>query len=255
MNEALFKVIEKRYGTVASWALWKPAGDKPKSNMGNMDILSLDKNPELLTQLNPNVVMVGLNLSRSIKFERPFQNFHDNNPHGNDFKIRYAFENTQYYGAYMTDIIKNLEMVSSKEVLVYLKKHPEIIAQNITDFQEELELIGANKPVILAFGSDAYKILKENLDSSFYSYLVRLTHYSHQISKENYKKEVHEQITEETGSIISYSEFIDNFNLQVEYFLSKIVNVSLDSAEEKHLLKKLLKNVDRLHDSLSKLEK
>lgn len=36
--------------------------------------------------------MVELNFSREVSFEEPFMNFHDANPHGNDFKIRYAFE-------------------------------------------------------------------------------------------------------------------------------------------------------------------
>jgi hypothetical protein len=94
----------------------------------------------------------------------------------------------------MTDIIKNLEMVSSKYVLIYLKSNPKIITENIEVFKKELKVIGSNKPLILAFGSDAYKILYENLDMSLYSHLIKITHYSHRISKEEYKEEVHSQI-------------------------------------------------------------
>ena len=52
--------------------------------------------------------MVGLNFSRAIE-SVPFINFHDKRPQGQDYKIRYAFKNTQFQGAYMTDIIKNYE--------------------------------------------------------------------------------------------------------------------------------------------------
>jgi hypothetical protein len=89
--------------------------------MGNMNIYDLHKNPDLLEILKNNVVMVGLNFSRPLLPTEPFKNFHDLSPYANDFKIRYAFRNTQFYGAYMTDIIKNLEMKSSNEVRSYLK--------------------------------------------------------------------------------------------------------------------------------------
>lgn len=196
MDLKLFRLIENKYGYVASWALWKPADDKPKSNMSDMDILNPDKNKDLLSSIKTNIVMVGLNFSRNVKFDKPFQNFHDKSPHANDFKIRYAFDNTPYYGTYMTDIIKNLEMVSSKDVLTYLKNNPSVIKQNISCFKEELQTIKSNKPILLAFGSDSYRLLKDNLDSSFYTYLIKLIHYSHQISKEDYKREVHKQIAE-----------------------------------------------------------
>jgi hypothetical protein len=117
----LFEKIKIKYGDVASWAVWDDAGIKPKSNMGNMNIFDLHENPDLLEILRNNVVMVGLNFSRPLLPTKPFKNFHDLSPHANDFKIRYAFRNTQFYGAYMTDIIKNLEMKSSNEVRSYLK--------------------------------------------------------------------------------------------------------------------------------------
>ena len=187
----LFKSIESNFDSVASWALWKSSGETTKSNIGDMDILDPNKNPNLLECLNPSVVMVGLNFSRTIQFEKSFQNFHDKSPYANDFKIRYAFENSPYYGAYMNDIIKNLELVSSKDVLVYLKSNPKIISENIEVFKIELNSICSNKPLILAFRSDAFNILYVNLDSTFYSHLIKITHYSHRISKEAYRVEVH----------------------------------------------------------------
>lgn len=234
MNLELFKSIESNFGSVASWALWKSSGKTPKSNIGDMEILDPNKNSDLLNSLNPNVVMVGLNFSRTIKLEKPFQNFHDKSPYANDFKIRFAFENTPYYGAYMTDIIKNLEIASSKDVLVYLKSNPKTISENIEVFKMELAAIGSYKPLILAFGSDAFNILHENLDISLYSRLIKITHYSHRISKEVYKEEIRSQINNSINEN-SYFDFLVSFDHNLDFFISnleKIVN------EENDVIKK-----------------
>ena len=118
------------------------------------------KNGSVLSLLKNNVVMVGLNISRPVS--EPFINFHDPNPRANDFKIRYAFKDSAYYGAYMTDIIKFLEEVDSKNVMEYLKERPEIIEKNLKTFREEMLDLKATAPVILAFGKDTHKILSEN---------------------------------------------------------------------------------------------
>jgi len=39
VTEQLYNDIAKRYGKVASWAVWAEAGDKPKSNISDMEIL------------------------------------------------------------------------------------------------------------------------------------------------------------------------------------------------------------------------
>jgi hypothetical protein len=160
--------------------------------MGDIGIFDLSSNPNSTHILKNNVVMVGLNISRS--FSEAFRNFHDPNPRANDFKIRYAFENTEYYGAYMTDIIKGFEMINSKDVLKYLKENPAVIKRNVDRFREELRDLESREPIILAFGVTAYKIIKNELKQWEYSKLVMLTHYSHQISKEKYREKVTSQI-------------------------------------------------------------
>ena len=190
----LFEKVKEKYGDVASWAIWENGVEKPKSNMGNMDIFDIQKNPSLLQTLKNNVVMIGLNFSRSFLPTKPFKNFHDSNPHANDFKIRYAFENTQFYGAYMTDVIKNIEMKSVQELRNYLRKNPKIIDDNISSFREEMSCLETEKPILLVFGNCAYDLLNHNLGEHEYSKLIKLTHYSHYISKENYKIKVTNQI-------------------------------------------------------------
>jgi hypothetical protein len=74
----------------------------------------------------------------------------DSNPRTNDFKIRYAFQDTQYYGAYMTDIIKRVEMKNSKDLLRHLKLHSGLVEQNIENFREELRDLNCTAPALIA---------------------------------------------------------------------------------------------------------
>ena len=189
-----YDYIKKKHGAYGSWAIWPPAGDKPKSNMGDMSIFHPDRNPRLFESLNPQVIMVGLNFSRPVEFTEPFLNFHDKCPWANDFKIRYAFSDTPYSGAYMTDAIKNLPEVNSKKVVGYLQQNPELILKNLEMFREEIEDLGGTPPTILAFGRDAHCILLNNLLPAEYRRLIKITHYSHQISKEKYRLIVHQEI-------------------------------------------------------------
>ncbi|MBL7959209.1 hypothetical protein JNL27_03115 [bacterium] len=185
-----FKLIREKHGFYASWAIWRDASDKPKSNMSDMSIFDIDLNPKILYQLNPNVMMVGLNFSRNVE-KKEFINFHDKNPHAQDFKIRYAFKDTPFYGAYMTDVIKYHEDVNSKNVLKKIKKDPSIIHTNLKIFREEIIDLGSKeKPMILAFGAIVFELLSTYLEAENYIKLIKLTHYSHQISKEEYKASI-----------------------------------------------------------------
>jgi hypothetical protein len=142
--------------------------------------------------------MVGLNISSSSRLlPEPFRNFHDPSPAANDFKLRHAFRDTEYYGAYMTDIIKRVGMINSKNLLDHLKAHPSLIEQNIANFREELRDLNCTAPTILAFGTAAYDIIHRNLSNAEYSRLIKLTHYSHYISKEKYRDKVWDQINTE----------------------------------------------------------
>lgn len=189
-----YHAISTKYGHVCSWAVWDKANEKPKSNIANMDVFDLDRNPNLLQTLRTNVVMVALNFSRNVAFNKPFMNFHDANPLGQDFKIRYAFEGTPFYGAYMTDIIKDYPMLSSKDVLSYLKANPGEVVVQLNRFREEMNFINAGTPTILAFGEQTFEILKRGLHENEYFSLIQLTHYSHQISKENYREDTHKRL-------------------------------------------------------------
>ena len=186
-----FDDIKRKYEDAGSWAVWAEAGEKPKSNIGDITVLDPDLNPSLLGILKPDVVMVGLNLSRNQISS--FRNFHDDYPRAMDYKIRYAFQGTPFYGAYMTDLIKHHVELDSSNVMAEVKRHPEMLVENIRLFREEMKDIGEDKPILIALGNDVARLLEKNLNPSEYSRIIPLTHYSSWITKEAYRKEVLEK--------------------------------------------------------------
>ena len=151
-----------------------------------MGDLSIFENDQILSELNPNIVLVGLNFSVAGVVQKPFQNFHGKG--GGAYKIRYAVKDTPLWGAYMTDIIKDFPEKKSGNVMSYLKKNISVITENIITFEEELKDIGSINPFIVGFGNDAFEILKTNLGSKFN--IIKAMHYSHFISKEKYRDHI-----------------------------------------------------------------
>jgi hypothetical protein len=184
MDQKKFNFIKEKYGLLASWAVWAEAGDKPKSNMGDLSIFD---DPDVINSLNENIIFVALNISRgSIKI--PLANFHDSSPRAQDFKTRFALKDTPYWGGYMTDIIKNYSEIDSAKIPSYLRDNPAVELDNIRVFEEELADLGAQNPLIVSFGVATYKILKKNFADKYK--IVKIPHYAHQISKEDYRNDV-----------------------------------------------------------------
>ena len=151
-----FENIKQKHGRYASWAVWANASEmEPKSNMCDLSAFDDDR---VLSLLRNDVVMVGLNFSVLRDVPKPFFNFHGKG--GGAFKIRYAFKDSPYYGAYMTDIIKEQKEVDSKKMMQRLKAYPDDVPGNVDKFREELRDLRATAPIILAFGNDTYKLLR-----------------------------------------------------------------------------------------------
>lgn len=185
-----FIEIRKCFGHFASWAVWAEEGEKPKDNIHDLSVFDPDKNRTLLETLHGNAILLGLNISRRI--ERPFGNFHDPRPMATDFKIRHALKDTNYWGSYMTDIIKDFEEKSSGKMMSFLRTNKDFERENIQKLQQEIGLLGYANPVLAVFGRDAETIARRNLGNEFQ--IVRIPHYANYISKEDYRAEVCAQL-------------------------------------------------------------
>ncbi len=132
-------------------------------------------------------VLIGLNVARPIKTR--FANFHDARPIAKDYKLRHALRDTPLWGAYMTDVIKDLVDKDSNSVRQILKQSPQIERHNIDLLRKELDEVGANNPTLIALGKPAYAILRRHLGRELR--VVYLPHYSMYISKEDYRESVY----------------------------------------------------------------
>jgi hypothetical protein len=182
-----FNLIKDKYAFCSSWAIWAGEDERPKSNVGDLTVLNPDINQDLLVQLNTEVVLVGLNISRGdIKY--PFANFHDSRSVATDFKIRFALRDSPYWGGYMTDIIKDFEQKISGKVISYLKNNKSFEEENVQVFRQELMDIGAEDPLLIAFGNHTYEILNRYLKGEFR--ILKIPHYANYTNKEKYRDQV-----------------------------------------------------------------
>ena len=209
LDRKTYRLMKRKYGDDASWAVWCPQTDKkaPKSNMGNMAWAKDEE--KLCSELNPNFVFVGLNKSKRPKEKSedensnakiPWKNFHSGYSRGNSYKLRYALKDTPFWGAYMTDIIKEIPDKDSNKVVQAIKTNSKKLVPKLTKvtiernrkkFEAELSLLGGN-PVLVAFGNDAYKFIKP-LEGKYK--IEKLPHYS---SRDNIPKEEYREIVLET---------------------------------------------------------
>jgi hypothetical protein len=155
--------------------------------MGDLTVLDPDQNPALLGMLRSDLVMLGLNLSRDLP--PPLGNFHDESSRGNDYKIRFAFTDTTFYGAYMTDIIK-VRKLKSHDLMHDLAANQHCVDENIECLLEELDDLQSESPAVIAFGGSAHQLAAKHLPANRYSRLVRVTHWGDYISQEDYRTRV-----------------------------------------------------------------
>jgi len=182
-----YNELKRKYWDVASWALWAPASVTPKSNMGDLSVFD---DPDLLKIIGTRFVLVGLNGSGKhdeyLDFGKAWYNFHSDYSRGNDFKMRYAFQNTPVWGSYITDFIKYYQEVDSNKALRYVKSNPDVMKQNVEALKDELTLLGGS-PILVALGDAAYNLLNTFLGKNYT--VVKIKHYSYTIGKEEYRRD------------------------------------------------------------------
>ena len=191
-----FENARETLGAHTSWAVWAPAGEKPKSNVGDLSIFNEEeKIQEILPILNPDIVLAGLSGSNGPEVKNreipPFSNFHSNWSRATEYKIRFATVDTVLEGAFMTDVIKFHYETDSNIVVRDLRKDEEYEAKKVEEFFQEIKIM-SNRPVIFAFGGMAGDLIQkynyERLD------VYKLFHYAFTMSKEKFREHTSETI-------------------------------------------------------------
>lgn len=181
-----FDSIKEKYGQFASWAVWAEQEEKPKSKMGDLTVLDPDINENLLSELNPDVVLVALNFSFDVK-HADWGNFHSKRPMATDYKTRFALKGSTLWGGYMTDIIKDHPEKKATDIAKFLRLNNSFEQKNIESFKQELKDIGAKNPLLVAFGNDVDKILNRNIKDLE---ILKIPHYADHQSPLKYREEV-----------------------------------------------------------------
>lgn len=189
ISKQTYETMKKNYWKAWSRAVRWEQTTTPRSNTNDMSRVN-DSN--LLGILNTGYVFVGLNLSSThwdkwINNNIDWSNFHSGYPHQNDYKLRYALKDTEYWGSYITDLIKKYPEVDSNKVISFIKENPQIIKENIESFKKEISYLWDNLKLV-ALGGKVYKLLDKYLWKDYEIFSIK--HYSCRIWKENYREEV-----------------------------------------------------------------
>ena len=192
VDQKRFDLVEKKHGYYASWAVWADEGDTSTSNMDDLTIFNTEYNAKLLPQLNPNIMIVGFMASKKENILENLENFHGTDGHA--YKIRYAFNDTPLWGAYMTDIIKDFDGKApepgQKGMIKFLRtdEGKKFEKENIINFREEINDLGVDNPTIIGYGDNSYNVLIRNFENEYK--IEKLSSYAEWVSPEEHREKV-----------------------------------------------------------------
>lgn len=165
-DKSEYEQLVLKYGAYSSWAVW----DYKKEN--NLTIIS-----QQIESLNSRYVFLALNISSPL-FGDPWCNFHGGK---HDRKIKYACNDTNLKGSYITDLFKGLDELHSSNV--QLKLTSEIIDKNIQDFSQEMKDIklSVNSKFIIFGTPDSFiaKCFNQYFRQDFQNEVIYHYHYSY----------------------------------------------------------------------------
>jgi len=199
--------FDNTYGQVSSWLTWNRDENgqilsvpPPSVNLtkrgsyydGPIDNWDQDKLPQFSSKLTTDIVFLGLNMAGNGTMPPNSPSFQNARGHR---RIVKTFFGTEAEGAYFTDIIKPdkrfLDNVgkpaNSTEFMQIIKDRRDIQKEHIRLFKEELDFIGAVKPLLIVFGNDVKCILEQGLDDYFrtkkFYKIVVIWHYAYRFIK------------------------------------------------------------------------
>ena len=162
MDQSLFEQLERKYAQHAAGRF-------------GMATIWTDTNVirQNLQDLKTSVVMVALNISAALPSQ--WRNFHSRD-HAR--KLMYAFNQSPYRGAYMTDLIKAYVEPSSARLQKQLSSGHVNLASHVKSFHEEMKDLGANDHTLfILFGGQVTKLFNTHLAET-YPNRISCPHYS-----------------------------------------------------------------------------
>jgi hypothetical protein len=138
-----------RYQMTASWAVWPPSASYTRTSDISFPAGDLDE------VLHARSIILGLNPGESSVERRPWQNFHT--PRHNDHFLAEAFRDTPHWGAYMTDLLAEVNSKSNT-----LDLSDKTIHRDVVVLVEQLQVLGAADPLVIVIGTKATKAFKEH---------------------------------------------------------------------------------------------
>ncbi len=157
-----YENLKAKYGEYASWAIWNEKDER--------DTSVIDASFE---QLSPHYVFIGLNISAPLR-DSSWANFRGGR---HDRKLKYACNNTALRGSYLTDLFKGIPEAKSFKVKGMLTN--DIIQENVSFFQNEMDDIGLDKEsVLILLGDLATRYFDEHFRKLFTNSTISYRHYS-----------------------------------------------------------------------------
>lgn len=174
-----FEIIKEKFGKFSTWAIWDFQNEK------NTEVI--DNNINLL---HSNYVFIGLNISKEVD---TWTNFRGGK---HDRKLKYAFNSiNKFRGAYMTDLIKEIE-VNSTNILSKIDKKEIDIRTQVNFFKDELCFLKVTpKTKFIIFGNVARDLYEEFYEKHFPENKVfYLNHYSSRGEDKKWVEKVWERL-------------------------------------------------------------
>lgn len=138
------------YEMTASWAVWPPSESYARTSDISFPVGDFDG------VLHARCIILGLNPGESSVERRPWQNFHTS-PRHNDHFLAEAFRDTPHWGAYMTDLLTEVNSKSNT-----LDLSAETIQRDVVELVEQFRALGTIDPLVIVIGTKTAKAFKKH---------------------------------------------------------------------------------------------
>lgn len=151
-----FEKLTEAHGKWGSWAIWEYSNQRITEKSTSI----ITNN---LADLNNENILIGLNISKPVEI---WGNFRGGK---HDRKLKYAFNDTEIRGAYMTDLFR-IKMEKSTDLAKHIISRPELLKENVDRFIKEMNDLNITDKTRLIILGPADSILGKYFKDEFQKY-------------------------------------------------------------------------------------